>query len=68
MAGAKRQSPVEAHMILPTLEESNAPQAIENASTHVVDDEGAQTKRPAYACRSSTTRKVCRDPSLGKGH
>eukprot|EP00975_Prorocentrum_lima_P041365 8691061-Prorocentrum_lima.AAC.1 len=56
-AGGKRQGPLQAHMVLPTLEESNAPQTIQNASKKVVDDEGAQTKRPARVCRSSTTTK-----------
>eukprot|EP00975_Prorocentrum_lima_P015020 3185501-Prorocentrum_lima.AAC.1 len=67
MAGGQRQGPLLAHMVLPTLEESDASQAIKNASKHVVGDEATQTKRPASACRSSTTKKVCRDPHLGNG-
>eukprot|EP00975_Prorocentrum_lima_P066949 12912103-Prorocentrum_lima.AAC.1 len=68
MAGGKRQGPLQAHMALPTLEESDAPHTIEKASKHVVDDEGIQTNISASVCRSNTTRDVCRNTHLGEGH
>eukprot|EP00975_Prorocentrum_lima_P003982 867532-Prorocentrum_lima.AAC.1 len=59
MAGRKRPGPLQAHMVLSALEESDAPQTVASAPKHVVDDEGTQTKGRARSYISSSTREVC---------
>eukprot|EP00975_Prorocentrum_lima_P044422 9310877-Prorocentrum_lima.AAC.1 len=62
MARGKRQGPLHAHLVFSTLEESDASHTMKNASKHVADDEGTQTKEPTSVCSASTSRHACRDP------